>query len=215
MHTLDTKTQHSILSEHTSTTTQLLNLSTSQHICYCFPILEDNLLPLNCCTTITLCISLVILRVSCYFHSTKWRLQRSVDDVSIFCLNYLFSFYEVCSLACFQKSPWWNCFCEVVWQHRIACWHRNDPDCSFVSAHLVYEQTIQDYKDKMKGNLQQHCTSKHWLLLTKGLLGYISSGKTYMSRFFDLSLNPPGWSVFYSLWILMNLLEMIMLVHVC
>jgi len=107
MHILDTKThthrtQHSIRTYwYYYSVTQFKHFPT----CYCFPILEDNLLPFNCCTTITLCISLVILRLLCYtyFHSIKWRLQRTVDDVTTFCWNYLCSFYEVCSLVCFQN----------------------------------------------------------------------------------------------------------------
>ena len=100
-----------------------------------------------------------------------------------------------------RPTPCWNPFCETAWQHKITCWHNNDYDnfCSAsASANLIYNQVIQDCKDKIKSDLCQHSTCKRWWSLTKRLLGSSSTGRPMtppahqLVQYFSSKLSQPN-----------------------
>ena len=174
-----------ILSEHTGTTIQLPNLNTSDHVTIYLSLRISSYF-----STIAPPPRRVFhwshapwRKLSRYFNSIRWSVQGTVDDAVTCFANNIHSatmkFIPSCIPKNSRPTPWWNRFCEEAWQHKIACWHRNDSNGflrASVSANLTYKQAIQDYKDRIKADLRKRSTSKRWWSLTKNLLGSNSTG---------------------------------------
>ena len=107
-----------------------------------------------------------------YFHSTNWNFQGPIDDVTTQFSSIMNSttlkFIPSHLPRGLQPTPWWNHFC--AWQHKVSCWRANNT-AGFTQAslatHSIYNQAIQDYRDKIQDELQQHSTSRCWWSLIK------------------------------------------------
>ena len=199
-----------ILSERTGTTTQLPNLNTSDHAAIFLSLAVSSHFstttppprrvfhwkhaPLN--------------KLSHYFDSINWNFQGSTDDVITQFSNAIYSATLKFIPSHFPRGlrpiPWWNCFCEAAWQHKVSCWRANDTlgfTQASVAAHSIYNQAIQDYRNKIQGELQQHSTSKRWWSLIKSLTGSSSHSRpatppvSQLAGYFSSKLSHPADSL--------------------
>ena len=88
-----------------------------------------------------------------------------------------------------RPTPWWNRLCEAAWKRKILCWQTNDTvgfTQATLAAHSIYNQAIQDYRDKIQEELQHYSTSRCWWSLTKSLTG---------STFRSCPATPPAYQL--------------------
>ena len=118
-----------ILSEHTGTTTQLLNLNTSDHATIFLSLVTSSHPPT------------IIPPPRHVFHwsCAPWKIFHAIfiplngtskDDITTRFASIIYSATMKFVPSCIPKSsrptPWWNHPCDAAWQCKVTCWKRND-----------------------------------------------------------------------------------------
>ena len=164
-----------ILSEHNGTTTQLPNLNTSDHVAIFLSLATSCHPPIITPPPrrVFHWSSAPWHKLSRHFHSIKWNFQGSVDEVT---------------------SRFANTICSAMMKFIPLCIPRG----SRPTPHSIYNQAIQDYRDKIQEELQHYSTSRRWWSLTNSLTGSTSRSRPatppayQLAEFFSSKLSQPA-----------------------